>query len=310
MPVKGMLAVVSLVVSPVVLRPPVAPPPQAPATEVYLASLGTRDSPAVHGPVVNISNNPGSDNQPGFLPDGSGVLFTSNRDGAQTDIYRYDIGTSAVSQVTRTPESEYSPTVAPDHATFSAIRVEADGAQRLWRFNLDGTDPRVVLEDVKPVGYHAWADPTHLVLFVLGGNGTPSTLQFANTTTGMAQVVESSIGRSIANRPGRGTISFVSKPASGRWLVKEFDPATGTVATIAETVDENVSEDTAWDPVTGRLLMGRGSQIWAWESAGGWRLLGDLGPFGIGRITRLGVNPNPDAAPDRRLVFVAVPAAR
>ena len=43
------------------------------------------------GPWINISNSPGYDNQPSFLPDSSAVLFSSNRDGKQTDIYRYDI---------------------------------------------------------------------------------------------------------------------------------------------------------------------------------------------------------------------------
>ena len=46
------------------------------------------------GPAVNITNNPGYDNQPFFTPDGRSVLFTSVRGPAgttQTDIYRYDI---------------------------------------------------------------------------------------------------------------------------------------------------------------------------------------------------------------------------
>ena len=43
-------------------------------------------------------------------------------------------------RVTNTPESEYSPTVTPDGAHISVIRVEADGTQRLWRFTLDGRD--------------------------------------------------------------------------------------------------------------------------------------------------------------------------
>jgi hypothetical protein len=316
MPLKGTLALAALVAvgmvgSPEVERPAVSGVErQPPATEVFVAALSARSSPPVHGPVVNISNSPGYDNQPGFLPDGSGVLFSSNRDGAQMDIYRYDFATKALSQVTRTPESEYSPTVAPDRATFTVIRQDAEGTQLLWRYNLDGTDGRVVLPDVKPVGYHAWADQNHVLLFILGGAGAPATLRFADTTTGMANVVESSIGRSIVNRPGHGTISFVSKPASGHWLVKEFDPATGAVATIAETVDDNVSEDTAWDPVSGWLLMGRGSQVWAWQAVGGWRLLGDLGEFGVGRITRLAVNPNPNAETAQRLVVVAEPVSR
>ena len=44
----------------------------------------------------------------------------------------------STTRVTNTPESEYSPTVTPDGAHISVIRVEADGTQRLWRFTIDG----------------------------------------------------------------------------------------------------------------------------------------------------------------------------
>ena len=163
-----------------------------PATEVFYATVSNA---AGIESIVNISNNPGYDNQPSFLPDGSAILFSSNRDGKQTDIYRYDIATKTLTQLTKTPEAEYSPTVTPDKRTFSVIRVEADGTQRLWRFDLDGSNPRLVLENVKPVGYHVWLDATHLALFVLG---SPATLQVADTTTGTAEVVSTGIGRTLA----------------------------------------------------------------------------------------------------------------
>jgi hypothetical protein len=38
--------------------------------------------------------------------------------------------------------------------------------------------------------------------------------------------------------------------------------------------------------------------------------LGDLGEFGVGRITRLAVNPNPNAETAQRLVVVAEPVSR
>ncbi len=66
------------------------------------------------------------------------------------------------------PESEYSATPLPDGSGLSVIRVEADSTQRLWRFDMDGANGSVVLEDVAPVGYHAWADQRTLVMFVLG----------------------------------------------------------------------------------------------------------------------------------------------
>lgn len=284
--------------------PPQATQPAPPATEVYVAPLQIDASPLTGGAALNVSNNPGYDNQPSFLPDGSGLLFTSNRDGKQTDIYRYDFASEKLTQLTRTAESEYSPLVTPDRKTFSVIRVEPDGAQRLWRFDLDGSNPRVILENVKPVGYHAWIDATHLALFVLGGQGQPNTLQIADVATGTSDVVDQGIGRSLHIRPRTGTLTYVSKPQSGHWVIKELDPRTRTIVTVTNTVDDNASEDFVWHPAHPWLLMATGTKIFGWNANQGWVEQGDFSEAGIGRITRLAVAPfEPQVRP--RLALVA-----
>lgn len=306
---------------------PQSAPPQTPVnTEVFLARLSIDTRPMTGGPVTNITNSPGYDNQPSFLPDGSGVLFSSVRGGTQYDIYKYEFASQQVTQVTRTPENENSPLVTPDGKTFSVIQTEADKTQRLWRFDLDGTHPRLVLENVKPVGYHVWVDATHLVLFVLGANGAPSTLQYADTATGTAEIIESRIGRSLLMRPGTGTVSFVSKPQAGHWLVKEFDPKTRKVTTIVETVDDNISEDCAWHP-NGVLLMSTGSRIFAWTppragatgratpagaAASRWVEVGDFASAGITHVTRMAVGPFGPGAPAMpfRFALVAEPVGK
>ncbi len=288
-------------------RGPTAPQ-QPTATEVYLANLGRDTSPSVNGG-VNISRSPGYDNQPSFTPDGKAVLFTSNRDGKQSDIYRYDLATKTLTQLTHTTESEYSPIVTPDGRTFSVIRVEADQTQRLWRFDLDGSNPRLVLENVKPVGYHAWIDARHVALFILGAGREPATLQIADTTTGTAEVVATGIGRSMSMRPGRGTLTFVSKPANGRATIQELDPKTRAITTICETVEG--SEDFVWDPAyrqgDGRLLMASGSTIYRWAGADGWKPAGDLAGAGIAGITRLAISPDARAASENRIAIVGQP---
>jgi len=283
---------------------------QAPSTEVYLSPLTIRNGQVAVGPWNNISNSPGYDNQPGFLPDSRAILFSSNRDGKQMDIYRYDIERELLSQVTRTTEGEYSPTVTPDGRTFSVIRTEADGTQRLWRFDLDGTNPRLVLTDVKPVGYHAWVDASQVALFILGGGGAPATLQIADTRTGQARVVASSIGRSVLVRPGKGTVSYMVTSPAPRML-HEIDPRTGESSVLVAPVDG--SQDCAWLP-DGRLLMARGRTISMWTpGAQGWTEVAtlnaapDAGPGAspaIESITRMAVSPD-----GRWLAFVAEPRA-
>jgi len=265
--------------------------PPAADTEVYLGDLAAAQASRKTGAVadltlVNISNNPGYNNQPSFTPDGRAVLFSSNRDGKQTDIYRYDIASKALTQLTHTTESEYSPLVTPDGKGFSVIRVEADKTQRLWRFDLDGTNPRLVLENIKQVGYHVWIDDHRLALFVVGTQGQPSTLQLADTTTGTAVVIDRNIGRSLLKRPGGNTISYVSKQTTP-WMVKEFDPDTKEIRDLTPVV--NGSEDCAWQTGS-RLLMAHDAKIFLWDKTGtAWTETGDFSSSGVKNITRLAV---------------------
>ena len=297
----------------------IAPAQQAPpATEVYLLELG----PAASKGWVNISNSPGYDNQPSFLPDSSGVLFSSNRDGKQTDIYRYDIATKAVKQLTSTPDSEYSPAVTPDGKTFSVIRqAAADGTQLLVKYDLaTGAHHSVVFENVKPVGYHAWIDPTHVAMFILGsGQGQPATLQIADTATGQSEVIESGIGRSITIRPGAGTVTYIATGPPR--MIKEFDFKTRTTKALVAPLEG--SQDLVWLP-PGKILqppsgprqflqMASGaviSNIDAFKADRGWTQAFDLtaiaqssGAPRVGQVTRMAVSSNV-----RWLAFVAEPA--
>jgi hypothetical protein len=271
----------------------VTPPPP----DVYLASITIRNGrPTIDAP-MNITDRAGYDNQPAFFGDGSSVLFTSVRDDAQADIYRYHIATKRVTRVTTTaPESEYSATAIDDGRAISVVRVERDSTQRLWRFPLDGGPPTVILEGVRPVGYHAWADDHTLALFVLG---SPNTLQLADTRTGSADTIASGIGRSLHRVPGGRTISFVRKVSPTEWWIETLDVATRKTARSIR-LPEGV-EDYAWLP-GGSIVCGRGSTLLVWSGQRGddWRPVVDLSSAGVKGITRLAVSPGGD-----RIAFVA-----
>lgn len=262
--------------------------PQAPpATEIYLASLTSSGQTTRVGEPVNITKNPGYDNQPYFLPDSSALLFSSNRDGIQTDIYRYDILRRILTQVTKTPENEYSPTIAPDRRTFSTVR---GAEQRLWRFKLNGSDAGLAYAHRGLIGYHAWISPTRIAAFILGAEGAPNTLELIDIGSGASTVIESSIGRSLHIRSGRGTLSFVHKPQGAPWVVKELDPATRRVTPLTPTVEG--SEDLAWTK-DGAIVMGAKSRLFMWtERDPRWVEIADLASSGITAITRLAASPD------------------
>src|SRR5436309_4084071 len=194
----------------VTLQAAPAAPAGPPATDVYLADLRVAQGRVSVGVPVNVTARPGYDNQPFFLPDGRAFLYTSIPADSQADIYRYDIGARTSTRLTATRESEYSPTPLPDGRGFSVVRVEADSTQRLWAFDFDGSRPRLVLDSIKPVGYHAWADDHTLVLYVLG---TPPTLQIADTRAPSTRgaVVAQNIGRPLQRVPGSSAIAFLQR---------------------------------------------------------------------------------------------------
>jgi hypothetical protein len=101
-----------------------APAPKTgPTTEIFLASFkeGEKKTKRIAllviqsqgvkvGKPVNITNNPGDDTRPFFLPDSSGVVFASSRNGRPAGTLRYDIATKAVTEFRTTPGTLEPPT--------------------------------------------------------------------------------------------------------------------------------------------------------------------------------------------------------
>jgi hypothetical protein len=273
-----------------------------PGTDIFLADLQTLSGRVEVGAPVNVTHRPGYDNQPFFLPQGGGFLYTAVVDG-QSDIFRHDLATGRRTRITATPESEYSPTPLPDGSGFSAVRVEADSTQRLWRFDWDGSHPALVLPGVKPVGYHAWGGSNvhSVALFVLG---QPATLQIADTRSGTATPAARDIGRGLQRVPGRpAVISFVQKGADSSWSVAEIDLSTRQVRVLVPTLKG--VDLYAWTP-DGLLLMAQGTKLYQWNPArsADWAEVADFASAGLRNITRLAVSPGGD-----RLALVAADPA-
>ena len=108
----------------------------------------------------------------------------------------------------------------PGQNAISVIRVERDSTQRLWSVPLDGSAGAPVLERIKPVGYHIWANDTLLALFVLG---SPNTLQLASTKSGRGDTIVTGIGRSL-HTTKEGQVSFVHKVSNDEWWLTLLDP--------------------------------------------------------------------------------------
>ncbi len=276
--------------------PTPSPSPAAtpPASDIFVIEVKTkldRETKAEDlqfGETKKISEVAGSNNQPSFMPDGKTVLYTSFRNN-QTDIYRYDLSTGKTTQVTNTPESEYSPTLMPDKKNISVVRVEADKTQRLWKFPLAGGQPSLIIENIKPVGYHYWIDDHTVALFVLGGTGKPNFLEVYDMRTGKSEFVVENPGRVLRKVPNQNSFSFVHKVSDKSWEIKAFDLRKRTSASMIATLPG--VEDYAWLP-SGKVIMAKDSKLFAVVPLSGaqWQEVADFSKAGIKRITRIAVN--------------------
>jgi WD40 repeat protein len=270
--------------------PSPTPNPAPASSDIFVIEMSNRGGHLKLGQPVKITTFAGYNNQPSFMPDGHSILYTSIRD-KQADIYRYDLHNRTTTQVTNTPESEYSPTLMPDRKNISVVRVEADGTQRLWKFPLAGGPPSLILEHIKPVGYHLWIDDHTLALFILGAKGKPNTLQIVDVPTEKAEVVAENPGRILRRIPNQNKFSFVHKISEHEWTIKEFDLRTRTSASLTPTLPG--AEDYAWLP-SGMLLMSKDSKLFSLVPLRGknWEEIGDFSKAGLKGITRIAVSPN------------------
>jgi len=297
--------------------PAARPPAPPPGTDIYLVPLTGGLASLESARPVAVSVAPGYDNQPNFSPDGSRILFAANRDGKQIDIYAFDRGTNRVTQLTQTPENENSPTFVPSGAgpagSFGVVQSEFDkngnrptpAIQRLWRFNAEGRSPSLILATVDPVGYHAWIDNDRLVLFVLGAQGKPATLQIASVKTGKAEVVTAGVGRSLHRIPETQLASFVHREGDD-YTVKQIDITSKKIDPLVKAVAGSSDRDMAWMPDGKTMLMSSGTKIFAWPrlpsgasskegGANGWTEVFDASAHRLGAVTRLAVSPKGDA---------------
>ncbi|WP_350292169.1 nuclear transport factor 2 family protein [uncultured Croceitalea sp.] len=266
-----------------------------PNTEVYVFDLNIENSKVVLSNPKNISNNDGYDNQPSFL-NNTAVLFASTRSD-QTDIKLFDIEAGSISSwITDTPTgSEYSPLKIPNKKAVSAIRLDLDGLQRLYQYDISNGNSKLILEDLK-VGYHVWHNDHILVSTVLVENRMD--LVVSNLKDKTNYTFQKNVGRNLLKIPNTDLISFISKEGKS-WQIKSLNPITGATKNVVNTFKN--SEDICWLK-DGSILTGDGKSILRINPKSDikWEVIHYFKQEEINNITRIAVSEN-----SKRLAFVA-----
>jgi Tol biopolymer transport system component len=271
---------------------------QFPGFEIYIMSTPTDTTETDW--ILNISKNPGYDNQPSFGPDGSYVLFSSVRDSVQSDIYKFEVYERVLTQITNTVESEYSPEITPDQKHFSVVRVERDSTQRFCVYPLAGVAPELLLKDVSLIGYYGRINASKLAMFLLP---EPFYLEVADLESEVRTVIDSSIGRCIRKIPGEDALSYIKKLSDTHWSIQKADLTNPIGIRVSEiTRISPTAEDYAWSPDGSKLWMAHGSQLFYFDYRGDgtWHPSENLADFGIAEIFRIACSPD-----GKHIAFVA-----
>ena len=257
-------------------------------SEIFLFDLHIRkDNVSIDNP-KNITNHKGYDNQPFFHTDKPLIYYASFNDEGRSDIKFYNYKTEETKSLTQTTEKEYSPTLTLDKQYISCIIQRDNNAQDLGKYPVEGGEPIIIIDNLI-VGYHVWADNSHLGLFVLGQGGEPNELHYLRLPTKSDTVLAQNIGRSLHKIPDETAISFVHKMSEKEWTIKKFNTSSREISTIATTLPGN--EDMCWT-VDGKILMSGNSKIYWMDPKTDvvWKEVKIESPTPIKGITRLAVN--------------------
>lgn len=266
-----------------------------PATDIFLADMAVRDGRLEIGVPINVTARDGYDNQPWFLLDGSGFLYSSERVG-QTDIFHYDIAAGSAVRVTETPENEYSPSLPGDGSRMLVVRWPTDmSTGELWWFTPDGRPLEVAPGSVSRVGYYTFADEHTLALFI---NDSIQSFLLSDIRTGDTTRAGHNMGGSGPRTiPGARAVSFLRQAEDDVWWLTRLD-LDDLAATPLVRMPDGVA-NYAWTQ-RGTVLAARGGTIYEWSPDRDWHAVANFSDPALQDITRIAISPAGD-----RIAFVS-----
>lgn len=269
---------------------------QYPKSNIYLFKIKQEDSGRLsftEPRYLTAFNAEGYNNDPSFFSN-TELYFTSKAPSAvQADLYKLDLLNGTKQQVTATAESEFAPERMPEYYTFSAVRLERDGRNevfRLWQFPVDQlTNGKPIFKYITGVEGYLWLNSREIAIYK---NESPSALSIVNTNNDGIETLATGVGRCMLRLPN-GNLAYVQKSDYDDWKIMEKnlyrrkEPA----RTLVETLP-NV-EHFAVLP-SGALLMAKGSKIYSYNKFvdDGWKEVADLRFYEIRNISRIVVSPD------------------
>ena len=254
-------------------------------SEIYLADVRMKEGNIYFGAAKNVTNSKGYDNQPYFLND-SMMLYTHIGDDLQADIYSYYLKSKKHINFTKTSISEYSARLTPSKDAVCVVEVEQDSTQRIWAYDLNGRNGKVLIPYFDSVGYYAWLNDSCVAAFILT---EPPSLQICSTKKTQVKTVAKNIGRCLQVSSNELLYFTMLENDSVRWLCS-MEP-NGKINKLIEfykgVEDFVVSTQNI-------VFCAKGAMIYYSDQnyTLGWRLCGNFEAAGITHINRIALSPD------------------
>lgn len=256
-------------------------------TEVYLFDLITSEKGLELTNMINVSNNPGYDNQPSFIYEDI-LLFAGNNDG-QTDIAQYNIETKIRSWLnTQTEGGEYSPQQLPFEDGVAAVRLDLDGLQRLYTYNSFNENPVMVIDGLA-VAYFLFYNDNILISAVLGDGTLDLVISNLNKKTNDTLLLD--VGRSIHKVPFKKSISYTVINEEKNHDLYLLDIGGDLESYFVCQLPIGV-QDYTWLNET-QIIIGSKNKLYVYDTLDiqEWKEVASLEDYQIANITRLAVSP-------------------
>jgi hypothetical protein len=263
-------------------------------TEIWLIDLIQSDEKVTAKNETRVTNNDYYDNQPCFSKDGSMIWYASMPDTTQSDLFSYNLKLKETKQVTNTPESEYQPFPIPFYKNkLSIVRVDADGAQRFYEIEMDGSEPATLLPNEDSVAYYCWMNDTTLGTYILNGAGGALHQYDLIPLQSILIMPNGGFGRCLAKIPGSDNLSYVTYNIDKKGNLMKYDFTEQSRDIIIE-MPAGV-EDYAWAP-DGKIYLGNKGKLFYYDlktETGTWTEVADFSKT-IGSFYRMAISPKGD----------------
>ncbi|MGC2237472.1 MAG: DPP IV N-terminal domain-containing protein [Pyrinomonadaceae bacterium] len=118
---------------------------------------------------TNITNNAATDGAPNYSPDGSNIIFSTDRDGNH-EIYRMNTDGSNPVRLTNNAAADFSPYYSPDGTKIVFVSTR-DGGNEIYKMNADGSNPVRLTNNASSDSQPAFSPDGQKIVYVSNSTG-------------------------------------------------------------------------------------------------------------------------------------------